>query len=540
MTAGAWPAAAAAATSAPLSAAVRAAMRTLGHLLSRPQPAAAAAAAFSSSPHTLHDYNRLLDAFARDGDGDAALRVLRRMRHSSPACAPTAASYTSAMSALAKAGRPADAAALFDDMLANGVAPDRCAFSFLLHVYSSHLHLPSAAHSVLVWMSRLGLPPTPIDYADLVFSFCRAGRLPDALQLLDEMRALNYPLTLHSYTPILQVYCANADMQSADALISSMRSTGCHPDVVFYNIYVNGLCKVGDFDAVQRTIDESGRNGWVPDAVTYSTYIAGLCWFGYVEEALRQLEIMVTMGLQPTVVGLNILLDYVAQDLDMWAGKEVLERCQELGFVVDVVTYNTVMDHFCKKRKWLRVLKLFTDLLKKPITPNVQTCNIFISCLCRAGKFQFAKFVFSSKGFMADTVTCNILIHAFYEAGKEDELGFLFADVNAGKIAPDTITYNTLVDCLFRSGRRAEAVNLIRHIDDGYPVEPVARLAYWLVRSGNVREALRLFDDMLEKGLLLDSRIFANVIKAFCRKGPGECTEMLQLCSVLDRMLGIG
>ncbi|OEL19366.1 Pentatricopeptide repeat-containing protein [Dichanthelium oligosanthes] len=500
-------------------------MRTLGSLLPRAHrphsttattttAASDAAAASSSSSHTLHDFNRLLAAFARDGDGDAALRVLRRMRLSSPVCAPTAVSYTSAMSALAKAGRPADAASLFDDMLANGVDPDRAAFSLLLHVYSSHLHLPAAAHSVLLWMSRLGLRPTPIDYTDLVFSFCRAGRLADALQLLDEMRALNYPLTPHTFAPILKAFCDNADIQGANALITSMRCSGCPPDAVIYNIYIHGL-------------------------FTYSTYVAGLCRFGYIEEAFRQLEIMVAKGLQLTVVGLNILLDYVAQDLDMWAGKEVLERCQELGFVVDVVTYNTVMDHFCKKGKWLRVLKLFTDLLKKPITPNVQTYNILISCLCRAGKFQFAKFVFSSKGFVADTVTCNILIHEFYEARKEDELGFLFADVTAGKIAPDTVTYNTLVDCLFRSGRRSEAANFVRHIDDGYPTEPVAHLTYWLVRSGNAREALRLFDDIQIKGLVLDSRIFANVIKAFCRKGPTECSDMSQLCSVLDRMLGI-
>jgi hypothetical protein len=53
-------------------------------------------------------------------------------------------------------------------------------------------------------------------------------------------------------------------------------------------------------------------------------------------------------------------------------------------------------------------------------------------------------------------------------------------------------------------------------------------------------EALMLFDDIQIKGLVLDGRIFANVIKAFCRKGPIECSEMPQLCSVLDRMRGIG
>ncbi|TVU16579.1 hypothetical protein EJB05_40150, partial [Eragrostis curvula] len=543
MTAGAW---AAAASSAQLVATVRAAMRALGGLFPRAHrphsittTTAAAVAAASSPAHTLHDYDRLLAALAQDGDGDGALRVLRRMRLSSPACAPTAVSYTSAMSALIKAGRPADAASLFDDMLAHGVDPDRRAFSHLLHIYSSHLHLPAAAHSVLLWMTRQGLRPTPIDYFDLVFSFCRAGRVADALQLLDEMRALNYPLTPHIFAPVLKVFCENADMQGADAVISSMRCSGCHPDVVIYNIYIHGLCKLGDFDAVERLIDESVRNGWVPDAVTYSTYIAGLCRFGYLEEAFQQLEIMIAKGLQLTD-GLNTLLDHVAQDLDMWAGKEMLEWCQELGFVVDVITYNTVMDHFSKKGKWLRALKLFTDLLKKPITPDVQTYNILISCLCRAGKFQFAKFVFSCKGFVADTVTCNILIHEFYQAGKQDELGFLFLDINAGKIVPDTITYNTLVDCLFRSGRKAEANNFVKHIDDGYPSEPVGRLTYWLVRSGNTREALRLFDDIQIKGMVLDSRIFANVIKAFCRKGPAECSEMSQLCSVLDRMLGIG
>ncbi|CAD6261773.1 unnamed protein product [Miscanthus lutarioriparius] len=437
MPAGTWPAAAAA-TSAPVSAAVCAAMRKLGGLLPRAHrphsttatPDAAAAVAPTSS-HTLHDYNRLLAALARDGDGDAALHVLRRMRLSSPACAPTAASYSSAMSALAKAGRAADAASLFDDMLANGVAPDRAVFSLLLHVYSSHLHLPAAAHSVLLWMTELGLPPTPIDYTDLIFSFCRAGRLDNALQLLDEMRALNHPLTPHTFAPILKAVFDNADIQAADELISSMRSSGCLPDVVIYNIYIEGLYKIGDFDAVERVIYESDRSGWEPDAVTYSTYIVGLCRSGY--------------------------------------SKEVLERCQELGFVVDVMTYNTVMDHFCKKGKWLHVLKLFTDLLKKPITPNVQTYNILISCLCRAGKFQFAKYVFSSKGFVPDTVTCNILFHEFYEDGKEGELGFLFADVNAGKIAPDTTTYNTLVDCLFRSGRRSQAANFVRRINGGYP-----------------------------------------------------------------------
>ena len=94
----------------------------------------------------------------------------------------------------------------------------------------------------------------------------------------------------------------------------------------------------------------------------------------------------------------------------------------------------------------------------------------------------------------------------------------MFFDVDVGEFAPDIITYNTLVDCLFRSGRRPEAANLVRHIDDGYSADPIAHLAYRLARSGNVREALSLFDDMLAKGVALDAKVFTSVIKAFCKK----------------------
>ena len=104
----------------------------------------------------------------------------------------------------------------------------------------------------------------------------------------------------------------------------------------------------------------------MPDAVTYITYIAGLCRSGTIEDAFWQLEIMVAKGLQLTVVGPNILLDYAAKDLDTskkkdldtWVAKEVLERCEELGFEVDAVTYNTDGHgsfNFSKKMKWLRV-----------------------------------------------------------------------------------------------------------------------------------------------------------------------------------------
>jgi hypothetical protein len=83
---------------------------------------------------------------------------------------------------------------------------------------------------------------------------------------------------------------------------------------------------------VERVIQESGLNGCVPDVVTYISYIAGLC--RYVKDAFPAAGDHASKG-ELAVVALHILLDHAAHDLDMWVGKDVLERCEELSFEVD-------------------------------------------------------------------------------------------------------------------------------------------------------------------------------------------------------------
>jgi pentatricopeptide repeat protein len=43
----------------------------------------------------------------------------------------------------------------------------------------------------------------------------------------------------------------------------------------------------------------------------------------------------------------------------------------------------------------------------------------------------------------------------------------------------------------------------------GTSIRATLSKTYWLVRNGHVSEALRLFDDMVAKGVALDSGVFA-------------------------------
>ncbi|KAG0482977.1 hypothetical protein HPP92_011061 [Vanilla planifolia] len=255
-------------------------------------------------------------------------------------------------------------------------------------------------------------------------------------------------------------------------------------------------------------------------------------------EALKQLDIMLEKALQPTKVTLNILLGILCQLSKVKEVMLLLEKSSETGIQLDSISYNTVMTRLCNLGEFSAVLKLFADMLKKGVSPDVQTFNIVIMSLCKSGKLRKAKFIFKSKGFAPDIVTYNILLHEFCLANEFDDFHDLLAEMGSGEISPDAITYNTIVDGLCWDGKFSKAIDFVKSIDCVFKSDHVAHLAFGLVKGGRVGDLLRLLEEMMDNGLILDTRMFEFVIKAFCKKGSCDSIETYKICLVLDKMLG--
>ncbi|KAG6509178.1 hypothetical protein ZIOFF_034569 [Zingiber officinale] len=454
-------------------------------------------------------YNLLMKAFSCAGNLHEVLRLFRDMKEAK--CDPDIFCYTTVLDALLAANRSEDAEKVFDEMIKSGVKLDAGPLTVLVKYYSFYLKRFDSARQIIEWMVQSGCDPDVVTYSTLIAGLCRAGMVEEAWNVMDQMLLGNCAPNAHSYTPFLQAYCSQGKVEAAMRLMEAMRSLGCPPDAVAYNILINGLCKHGYFDQVAHILESDVSYGWEPDAVTYNTYISGLCKAGMADAAFKQLEIMLEKKLCPTVVTLNIVLDNICRESSVWEGNHLLERSLELGIYIDVVSYNTIMSRLCEigKFSWVLklftdmlkkeqdllerslelgiyidvvsyntimsrlceigkfswVLKLFTDMLKKGIRPDTETFNIVIHCLCKAGKYMTAKYIFVSNGFVADIVTCNILIHEFYRAGKIDELQNLFAVMNMVNIKPDKITNSTIVDGLCRNRKFVEAINFVRSVE---------------------------------------------------------------------------
>lgn len=490
----------------------------------------------TASRHCPSVYNQLMKHFSRIGNIGEVLRLFSEMRCSN--CDINVLCYNTVINALVMSGRAKDAQDLFDEMLMSGVAPNVSSFNILVKLHCWFSKKFDLAYEVMAKIKEFGFRPDSTTYSTVITGLCKAGRLEEAWGLLDFMIEEKCTPTVCTYTPIVEGYCLQGKIEEAKELMTTMESLGCTPNTVTYNILTRALCKAGRFDEVEKILEESQTKGWTPNSVTYNTYMNGLCQKSMSKKAIEKLQIMINKGLKPTNVTIGILINCLCCESNFLLVQNLLQKNQLLDCSVGVVGYNTLMSRLSAIGRWWMVLKLLTDMLKTGIDPNARTFNIVVHSLCRGGKFDVAKVLFTCRGFVRNTVTYNTLLHWSFVEGRSNEARVLVSDMAIEGIAPDGFTYGTMVDGLCREGKFAEATGcFLESLATGFAGDRISILVNRLVKNRKLKEILQLFKGMQELGIFVDSFMFDLTIRSFCRHGFCVSTDMFMLCIVLDQML---
>ncbi|XP_020574583.1 pentatricopeptide repeat-containing protein At5g65560-like [Phalaenopsis equestris] len=486
-------------------------------------------------PHRF-EYSKLMKEFKRAGQVDQVLRLLQEMKDFN--LRPDMVCYTIIMDSLVMANRPEQALAIFEEMISTGLAPDTACCTVLVKLYSFYLKQFDSAHEVILWMKKFGCSPDTLTYTTLITGLCWDYRVEEAFRVLDSMADDECQPNVYTYTPIVYAFCCMGKLNDARNLVKAMISKGCFPNSATYNILIKAFCKIGAFDEVDELLEESKHNGWKPDEITYCTYMNGLCKWGEMDRTFQLLEIMLDNGLVPNAFTVNILLDCLCSGSMAWEAKLLLERSAELEWDADVINYNTVMSRLCDDGRFMAVLKLFTDMLKKGISTNAWTLSIVIHSLCKAGKLREAQHVLDIEDVATNEAAYCTLIQYFYVAGKVHEVSLLFSKMVKGNIFPNSSTYSILIDCFCQQGNYWQAIYcFLRSFEQGSSQGLVARLIYWLVSAGRVRLVLYLIEQILEQGVVMESYIYNSFIKVCCKMGYCQSKEVYNICCILDRML---
>ncbi|XWS66584.1 hypothetical protein CRYUN_Cryun05aG0212200 [Craigia yunnanensis] len=266
---------------------------------------------------------------------EIALRTFTEMK--TDGFNPTASAYKYLIISLCgKKGRKVDEAIkIFQEMIRTGYTPDK----ELLETYLGCLcevDKLSEARSCTDSLRKIGFT-VPLSYSLYIRALCRAGRLEEALEILDNVgteqstldqyvygslvhgllrkgrleqalakvdsmkQAGIYP-SVHVYTSLIVHFFMERQMERALGIFAKMKKEGCQPTIVTYSAMIRGYMNMGKVVDAWNVFHHMRLNGPKPDFKTYSMFISCLCKVGRSEEAMQLLSEMRNSGIVPSTV----------------------------------------------------------------------------------------------------------------------------------------------------------------------------------------------------------------------------------------------
>ncbi|PIA45978.1 hypothetical protein AQUCO_01600320v1 [Aquilegia coerulea] len=182
------------------------------------------------------------------------------------------------------------------------------------------------------------------------------------------------------------------------------------------------------------------------------------------------------------------------------------EEMISLGVKPDVVSYNCLVDVYCKNREIDKAYKVVEKMRDEEINPDVYTYTSLIGGLGLVGQPDKARDVLKEMreyGCYPDTAAYNAVIRNFCIAKRLGDAYNLMDEMVRKGLNPNATTYNLLFRCFYWMNDLGSCWSLYRRMMDGGCL-PNTQSCMFLIRlfkkQEKVEMALVLWNDMVEKG----------------------------------------
>ncbi|KAF8394005.1 hypothetical protein HHK36_020207 [Tetracentron sinense] len=179
-----------------------------------------------------------------------------------------------------------------------------------------------------------------------------------------------------------------------------------------------------------------------------------------IELCLSTFGKMVHNGFSPDVKNCNRILRVLRDRNLVTKGREFYEAMGEFGIGPTIVTYNTLLDSFCKEGEVQEALDLLLQMQERGCAPNDVTYNVLINGLSKKGELEQAKGLIEEMlnlGLMVSAFTYNPLICGYCKKGELVEALDIGCEMELRGAYPIVATYNTLMNGLCKRGSMVEA-----------------------------------------------------------------------------------
>ncbi|KAE9455623.1 hypothetical protein C3L33_12472, partial [Rhododendron williamsianum] len=530
---------------------------------------------------TLPVYKEIIRKLGHLGSFDSMKRILKDMRVSN--CRPDEGTFLIFIESYAKRDLYDDAIGVLDMMEHEfGLKPGRYTFNFLLNVLvdGNKLKLVASVHSM---MFARGVEPDVSTFNIVIKALCNSHQIRHAILMIEDLSnygndSSSMPTEKVTVNVLIHGYCKEGRIEEALKYAEEMWVEGFRPDQFTFNTLVHGLCKSGHVEHALELLDLMLQEGFDPDVVTYNTLISELCKSGQDDEAMEVLNQMISRDCSPDTVIYNTLLSNLCKEKQMEKAAEFARIITKKGILLDVSTLNSLIEGLCLTKNHKFAIELFHELKNQGCQPDEFTYNMLVDSLCLRGKLDEALCLFKEmetcgftpnmelQGVSRNKVTYNSLIDGLCMSKRMNEAAELMDQMITEGLQPDKFTYDKMLSHFCRAGNMKKAADIVQtmasngceldHLTYGTliqgfckarKIKPATRLLRTMQLNGmaltpqiynpliealfkeDIKEAMRLFREMEEKGHPPDAVLYKIVFRGLCSGGGpiGEAVDFL-------------
>ncbi|KAH9892476.1 hypothetical protein C8Q73DRAFT_649226 [Cubamyces lactineus] len=404
---------------------------------------------------------------------------------------PDITTYKYLLDACAQQMLNVEARAVFDDMLAMGIQPDRQTFHSLLK--SSAPVEQSELHRVLKLMDEWSIQPNEITYEIIITRLARVQRLELALQYLAQLGRAGLSPTLTTASaiittaadlgfPRLALDLALAFEETSvrrldgevwvDVLISCAEALYADGTMTVWQKVVNEMHILPDEGCCIQVLHTAARHGLSDLAlgvievlkkieVVWSEHhiapvIEALCQRNELKEAMIMLDFMRKNDIAPTIETASPILQAISKDTDAvdnaWG---ILEIIHEEGHTVDAVALNVVIQAAIALNDLQRAVGTYKASSKFGVKLNVDTFNLLLLGCIEARHRQLGDRLLSDMkeaGIKPDATTYERMVRLCLTQSMYEDAFFYLEEMKSLSMVPPLIVYEALVRKLFSVG----------------------------------------------------------------------------------------
>lgn len=406
---------------------------------------------------------------------------------------PLTSTYTELMQHLFNVNEYDMGCALFNEMLERGIKLDNVAYIAMISGHVRYDHI-SAAWKLLESMEEQEIRPTQKSYSIFIKELCRCSRTDEIINVLKKMQNSKINIGNEIFLCVTSYLRRKKEIAKLDEVEEMQRHFGhyCQEVEASGNDSSNGEMNSGKSNYVKPNVD-----CLLLDPLPSAHY----------DENLHDVYTI------------------LSSSKDWPAIKEALEKCT-IFYTPDLVTK---ILHICIRCGYA-ALHFFSWVRNQPGYKHTTDCyNMAIKIAGRGKDFEHMRNLFyemQRNSYLVTSDTWTIMIMSYGRVGLTDIALRNFNEMKATGCKPTASTYKYLILSLCgRKGRKVnEAIKLFREMTDTGLVpdkELVEVLFDCLCQVGKLEDARKCMESLQKVGFT-DPLSYSLLIRALCRRGKLE------------------